>query len=132
MLLDTSIWLVASTVALSAGQAWAIAGGDRRTRYALVWIVATAVVVTFSAPVIGFPARRLLSWDSAVRLLIAVGGAVTAVTLWIGAWLTDSELAARPWFGRLLGLAGVHLVVVLVAGVAIWALLIFLVVGRIH
>lgn len=108
------------------------AGGDRRARYAIVWIFATAVVVTFSAPVIGFPVRRLLNWDRAVGLLIAVGGAVTAASLALGAWLTDREIAARPWFTRALGLAGVHLVVVLVSGVAIWALLIFLVVGRIH
>ena len=129
MLLGIVIWLVVATLALSAGQAWTMSGGSRVIRYVVVWILSTAFNVAVAAPLLGQRMEHLLTW---VWPLGFVVGALNAVSLSIAHWLTSSESSETPWLVRVRGLAGLHFAVISIGAAAIWAALLFLVVGRIH
>ena len=57
MLLEIVIWLVAATLALSTGQAWAMSTREHFVRCFLVWLVSTTLIVG------GFT-ERLACWPT--------------------------------------------------------------------
>jgi hypothetical protein len=131
MLLEIVIWLVIATLALSAGQAWAMSTRNHLLRHLVVWIFSTTLIVLIAAPIVGLPTSMSLGWITPIPFLVSA--LLTAVSLSIGHWLTSSDSpVGTPWLVRMRRLVGVHFAIVSVGGAVIWLLLVFLVAGRIH
>jgi hypothetical protein len=131
-----AVALVVVTAVLSAGQAWAM--GARRAgwvRYPIVWAVATAVLVQAARWAFEWRAQDVRGGPVASTLGV-IAALTTALALGIAAWLAgrdrDDPLTSVPWHERVLSLAGVHGVVLFVAGGVGLVILVLVMVGQIH
>ena len=129
ILLGTTALLVAAAVALSIGQAWAMSGERRPFRHALVWAVATVTLPAIYTLLGG-------AWDwpiAAALLALGAPAGLSAVALVVGARRDRADgLAAKPWARRVLGLTGVHVIVVSLGGALALVILLFAALSGIH
>jgi hypothetical protein len=127
-------FFAASTVALSLGQAWAIAGGSRRTSHTLVWGGVFALMLWLGMRVLGVHWSDPIMREGPVRRsLVTITAALAAASLGAGlAWGTSRKIETAPFSRRVLGLAQAHAAAVLIGGALAYVLLALIWISQIH
>ena len=129
-----AIFTIASTLALSLGQAWAIAGTSRRASHLLVWTIVFAVMVWLGMRVLG------MQWDDPImaegplrRSLVTVSAGLTAVALGAGSvWGRYRNVEKAPFGGRVRILAPAHIAAVMIGGALAYVLISIIRISQIH
>jgi hypothetical protein len=126
-MLQVGLFLVITTVALSVGQAWAIAEIPRWPRYLFVWALTSTTMVLVSVWGIAHGA----GWMAPTVGIL--GPLLVASALGVGDLrATDRKLAALHWTERVQGLVGVHFATLILGGALVWVITILVAFSRIH
>jgi hypothetical protein len=133
-LFHATIFIVASTVALSLGQAWAVGGPSRRARHLLVWAAGFALMVWLGMRVLG------LRWSDPImvegplrRSLVTVSGVLAAVSLGAAsAWGRYRSVETASFSRRALTLSAAHIAAVMIGGALAYVLIAIIWISLIH
>ena len=123
-----------STVALSVGQAWAVAGTPRRPRYMLVWAAVFVLMLWLGMRVLGLqPGDPIVRAGPVGRSLVTISGLVATVSLGAGsAWGRYRRVETAAFSRRVLILAPAHIAAVLIGGALAYVLISIIWISQIH
>ena len=132
--LHAGTFIVVATLALSVGQTWALASPWRRSRYLIVWLVASALMAGLGMRVLG------LHWHDPIlragpvgRSLVTIAGVLGAVSLGAGhAWGTTRGVETASFSRRVVVFAQAHVTTMLIGGALAYVLISIIRISQIH
>ena len=123
----TALFIVASTFALSVGQAWALrAPAGRLGRHLLAWVAATLTMTAVASLIYDVANAPDYSRARGLGMILLVAGGLALLSLAIASRWGAEARKAPDLRQAALTLAGVHTVVVMVGGAIGVAVLLFL------